>query len=69
MHFRAVLICLAVMNLTECALYSWYSLVALEKSVLVENGNYNILSAVVECLTQDRGVVGSRLTGGTVLCP
>ena len=25
--------------------------------------------SVVECLTRDRGVVGSSLTGGTVLCP
>ena len=26
-------------------------------------------STVVECLTQDRGAVGSNLTGITVLCP
>ena len=25
--------------------------------------------SVVECLTQDQGVTGSSLTGGTVLCP
>ena len=25
--------------------------------------------SVVECLTRDRGVVGSNLTRGTVLCP
>ena len=25
--------------------------------------------SVVECLTRDRGVAGSRLTGGTALCP
>ena len=24
---------------------------------------------VVECLTQDQGVVGLSLTGGTMLCP
>ena len=28
-----------------------------------------ISGSVVECLTQDIGVVGSSLTGGTVLCP
>ena len=32
--------------------------------VLMERGG-----SVVECLTQDRGVEGSSLTGGTVLCP
>ena len=26
-------------------------------------------SSLVECLTQDRGVSGSSLTGGTALCP
>ena len=26
-------------------------------------------SSVVECLTQDRGAAGSRLTGVTALCP
>ena len=25
--------------------------------------------SVVKCLTQDQGVAGSRLTGGTALCP
>ena len=25
--------------------------------------------SVVKCLTRDRGVVGSSLTGGTVVCP
>ena len=28
-----------------------------------------VVSAVVECLAQDRGVAGSSLTGGTALCP
>ena len=27
------------------------------------------IGSMVECLTQDRGVVGSSLTGGTALCP
>ena len=49
------------MNLPECARYSWYSLVALEKSVIVKNGSYNFLSAVVECLTRDHRAAGSRL--------
>ena len=30
---------------------------------------YYLGSSVVECLTRDRGVAGSSLTGVTVLCP
>ena len=36
------------------------------------SGNYNSVRSafsVIECLTWGRGVAGSSLTGGTVLCP
>ena len=33
------------------------------------NSAREFIGLVVECLTQDRGVAGSSLTGGTVLCP
>ena len=33
-----------------------------------EQGNWKRRGSVVECLTQDQGVAGSCLTGGTALC-
>ena len=35
----------------------------------ISGSKLNDGSAVVECLTQDRGIAGSSLTGVTVLCP
>ena len=36
---------------------------------ILANSARKCIGSVVECLTQDRGVAGSNLTGGTVLCP
>ena len=40
-----------------------------ENTVFLDLHYFQISREVVERLTRDRGVVGSSLTGGTVLCP
>ena len=64
-------------KLAECLINNFHRKLILLKlkmkkllrKISSKNLTAGVFGSVVECLNRDRGVTGSSLTGGTLLCP